>query len=83
MLFRSPSPDLVDSALSKVGGSPEDAVMIGDTPWDVKAAGRTGVATLAVLTGGFAIEELTESGAKDVFESVADLRAALDRTALA
>ena len=78
-----PAPDLVDSALNKVGGSPEDAVMIGDTPWDVKAAARAGVGTLAVLTGGFAIEELTESGAKEVFESVADLRAALDRTPLA
>ncbi len=78
-----PSPDLVNSALSKVGGSPEHAVMIGDTPWDVKAADRAGVGTLAVLTGGFAIEELTESGAKDVFETVADLRVALDRTPLA
>jgi HAD superfamily hydrolase (TIGR01509 family) len=78
-----PSPDLVNSALSKVGGSPEDAVMIGDTPWDVKAAARADVGTWAVLTGGFAIEELTESGAKEVFETVADLRAALDRTPLA
>jgi HAD superfamily hydrolase (TIGR01509 family) len=78
-----PSPDLVNSALEKVGGSAEDALLIGDTPWDVKAAGRAGVETFAVLTGGFAIEELTESGASDVFETVADLRAALDRTALA
>lgn len=78
-----PAPDLVHSALSKVGGSADDAVMVGDTPWDVKAAGRAGVATLAVLTGGFAIEELTESGATDVFESVAELRAGLDRTPLA
>ncbi len=78
-----PAPDLVHSALTKVGGSADDAVMIGDTPWDVKAAERAGVGTLAVLTGGFAIEELTESGARDVFESVADLRAALDRTPLA
>jgi HAD superfamily hydrolase (TIGR01509 family) len=77
-----PAPDLVKSALTKVGGSADDAVMVGDTPWDVKAAGRAGVGTLAVLTGGFAIEELTESGARDVFESVADLRAALDRTPL-
>jgi HAD superfamily hydrolase (TIGR01509 family) len=78
-----PAPDLVDSALAKVGGSADDAVMIGDTPWDVKAAERAGVGTWAVLTGGFAIEELTESGAREVFESVADLRAALDRTPLA
>jgi HAD superfamily hydrolase (TIGR01509 family) len=78
-----PAPDLVHSALSKVGGSADDAVMVGDTPWDVKSAGRAGVGTLAVLTGGFAIEELRESGARDVYESVADLRAALDRTPLA
>jgi HAD superfamily hydrolase (TIGR01509 family) len=77
-----PAPDLVESALVKVGGSSDDAVMVGDTPWDVKAAGRAGVDTLAVLSGGFAVEELRESGARDVFESVADLRAALDRTRL-
>lgn len=78
-----PAPDLVNSALEKVGGSADDALMVGDTPWDVKAAGRAGVDTLAVLTGGFAIEELRESGAREVFESVADLRAGLERTPLA
>lgn len=78
-----PAPDLVHSALSKVGGSADDAVMVGDTPWDVHAARGAGVDTLAVLTGGFAIEELRESGARDVFESVAELRAALGRTPLA
>src|SRR5947209_11926281 len=78
-----PAPDLVHSALTKVGGSADDAVMIGDTPWDVKAAERAGVGTLAVLTGGFAIEELSESGAREVFESVAELRTSLDRTPLA
>jgi phosphoglycolate phosphatase-like HAD superfamily hydrolase len=41
------------------------------------------VDTIAVLTGGFAIEELKESGAAAVYESVADLCAALDETALA
>jgi HAD superfamily hydrolase (TIGR01509 family) len=78
-----PAPDLVNSALHKVGGSAEDAVMVGDTPWDVKAAARAGVETLAVLTGGFAIEELSKSGAREVFETVADLRVGLDRTPLA
>src|SRR5579862_1388487 len=78
-----PAPDLINSALHKVGGSAEDAVMVGDTPWDVKAAARAGVETLAVLTGGFAIEELSKSGAREVFETVADLRVGLDRTPLA
>jgi HAD superfamily hydrolase (TIGR01509 family) len=78
-----PAPDLVKAAIERVGGSPEDAVMVGDTPWDVHAARAAGVQTIAVLTGGFAIEELRESGAADVFESVAELRAELDRTPLA
>ena len=77
-----PAPDLVHAALDRVGGSAHDAVMIGDTPWDVHAAREAGVSTLAVLTGGFAIEELEESGAAGVFESVADLRLRLDDTPL-
>jgi HAD superfamily hydrolase (TIGR01509 family) len=38
-----PKPDLVHAALDKVGGRPEDAMLIGDTVWDVKAAHRAGV----------------------------------------
>lgn len=77
-----PAPDLVHAALDRVGGSASNAVMIGDTPWDVRAAGEAGVSTLAVLTGGFAIEELEESGAVQVFESVAQLRERLEETPL-
>jgi HAD superfamily hydrolase (TIGR01509 family) len=77
-----PQPDLVNAAVQRVGGSAGDAVMVGDTPWDVHAARVAGVPTLAVLTGGFVIEELSESGAAEVFESVADLRTGLDLTPL-
>jgi HAD superfamily hydrolase (TIGR01509 family) len=78
-----PEPDLVHAALEKLGAGPEDAVMIGDTPWDVEAAKRAGVGTLAVLTGGFAAEELRDAGALAVYESVAELCASLEETALA
>ena len=78
-----PAPDLVTAALDRAGGSSSDAVMIGDTPWDVKAAGGAGVQTLAVLTGGFSLDELREAGALDVFESVRELCERLDRTPLA
>ena len=78
-----PAPDLVTAALDRAGGSSDDAVMIGDTPWDVKAAGGAGVQTLAVLTGGFSVHELREAGALDVFESVRELCQQLDRTPLA
>jgi HAD superfamily hydrolase (TIGR01509 family) len=78
-----PAPDLVSAALERGGGSSDDAVMIGDTPWDVKAADGADVRTLAVLTGGFSVQELREAGALDVFESVRELCAGLDRTPLA
>jgi HAD superfamily hydrolase (TIGR01509 family) len=77
-----PDPDLVQTALDKAGGEASDAVLVGDTPWDVEAAGRAGVATIAVLTGGFAAQELTDAGAVSVFESVDELRHRLDDTAL-
>ena len=57
--------------------------MVGDTPWDVRAARKAGVDTITVRTGGFGVDELRESGAVAVFESVAELCSALDRTALA
>ena len=71
-----PEPDLIKAALAKVDGSGDDrdAILIGDTVWDVKAAKRAGIETLAVLTGGFSEAELREAGAKDVFTSVDELR---------
>jgi HAD superfamily hydrolase (TIGR01509 family) len=77
-----PQPDLVQSALKKVGGEPDDAVMVGDTPWDVEAAKRVGVGTITVRTGGFGADELREAGAVALFESVAELVAKLDETDL-
>jgi phosphoglycolate phosphatase-like HAD superfamily hydrolase len=77
-----PEPDLVRAALDRVSASADDAVMVGDTPWDVKAARRAGVGTLAVVTGGFAEQELRDAGAVDVFESVAELLERLDETPL-
>jgi HAD superfamily hydrolase (TIGR01509 family) len=75
-----PQPDLVEAALEKVGGG--DGVMVGDTPWDIKAAESAGVPTLAVLTGGFSRAELEEAGAASVYESVAELRGRLEETPL-
>jgi HAD superfamily hydrolase (TIGR01509 family) len=77
-----PEPDLVQAALERAGEDHRDGVMVGDTPWDVRAAGNAGVPTVAVLTGGFAIDELKESGAEAVFESVAELCAGLEQTIL-
>lgn len=77
-----PAPDLVHAALAKSGQDADQAVLIGDTPWDVEAALKAEVPTLTVLTGGFSAQELTDAGAVSVFDSVAALRERLNWTAL-
>jgi HAD superfamily hydrolase (TIGR01509 family) len=77
-----PAPDLVHAALQRADGDARDAVMVGDTPWDVKAARAAAVDTIAVITGGFSKQQLDEAGAVAVFESVAQLCEQLDDTRL-
>jgi HAD superfamily hydrolase (TIGR01549 family) len=75
-----PDPDLVDAALAKA--RTRDAVMVGDTPWDVQAAKRAGLETICVVTGGFSRQELEEAGSAAVYESLTELNDDLDQTAL-
>jgi HAD superfamily hydrolase (TIGR01509 family) len=78
-----PSPDLVVQALERAGVPADHAVFVGDTVWDVEAAGRAGVRCIGLLSGGWSREELTGGGAVDVYEGPADLLAHLDDGALA
>jgi HAD superfamily hydrolase (TIGR01549 family) len=71
-----PEPDLVEAALKKAGT--RDALMVGDTVWDVTAAARAGIGTLAVLTGGYGEAELREAGALDAFASISELASGLE-----
>jgi HAD superfamily hydrolase (TIGR01509 family) len=57
-----PAPDLVHAAMTRTDSDPSDAVVVGDTPWDVKAAASAGVSTLAVMTGGFSHAEPARGG---------------------
>jgi HAD superfamily hydrolase (TIGR01549 family) len=66
-----PDPDLVLAAIEK--GGENQALMIGDSPFDCIASARAGIETVAVLTGGFSPEELKEAGAKAVFETLPEL----------
>ena len=75
-----PEPDLVHAAIDKAGGG--EAVMVGDSTWDCEAAGRAGIETVAVLTGGFSEAELREAGAAAVFQSIEELRGRVGQTPL-
>ena len=75
-----PAPDLVETAMKKVGGG--SGVMVGDATWDCIAAGKLGIPTITVQTGGFSPDELCESGAVKVYDSLVELRENLDDTPL-
>lgn len=70
-----PRPDLIHVAMDKAGA--ESALMIGDSTWDCEAAARAGVASIAVLTGGFSERELHRAGASAVFETLDQIRSRL------
>jgi HAD superfamily hydrolase (TIGR01509 family) len=69
-----PAPDIFGLALERVGVSPEDAVVVGDSIWDIEAAKEAGVRAAAVMTGGaFSRAELEEAGAYAVYEDCHEL----------
>jgi HAD superfamily hydrolase (TIGR01549 family) len=76
-----PDPDLVVTAVEKVGGG--EAVLVGDSTFDCEAAVRAEVPTVAILTGGFSEQELRQAGASVVLESLSELCERLDETPLA
>ncbi|HVE67384.1 MAG TPA: HAD family hydrolase [Solirubrobacteraceae bacterium] len=75
-----PAPDLVE--IARGTASVERAVMVGDSTWDAEAAGRAGVPTIGLLTGGFSEAELRDAGADPVFASLDELRDGLEGTPL-
>jgi phosphoglycolate phosphatase-like HAD superfamily hydrolase len=62
-----PAPDLVQSALDRVGSGP--AFLVGDAVWDVESAERAGIPCVALLTGGYSEAELRDAGAVVVDET--------------
>jgi HAD superfamily hydrolase (TIGR01549 family) len=76
-----PAPDLVETALDQVDGG--RAVVVGDSIWDCVAARRLGLPAIAVRTGGFFTDELTEAGASAVYETLTEVGAHLDHLPLA
>lgn len=77
-----PDPDIFHAAMHKAGLDPRNTIVVGDTKWDVDAAARSHLDTVAVLTGGWSRDELERAGAVAVYEDVADLLANLDGSPL-
>jgi HAD superfamily hydrolase (TIGR01509 family) len=61
-----PDPDILVAALETSGSSPDRAIMIGDTPYDIEAARRAGLATIAFRCGGW--DDATLQGAIAIYD---------------
>jgi HAD superfamily hydrolase (TIGR01509 family) len=71
-----PDPDIIHAALTQAQVPGEAALMLGDTPYDIEAASRSGVRTVAVRSGGWGDGAL--EGALAIYNDVADLLALYD-----
>lgn len=76
-----PSPDIVQAALKKINMEPNQAVMIGDTPYDIEAANKAGVNVIAVRCGGFDDTQLKDAIA--IYDDPGDLLARYNDSPLA
>jgi HAD superfamily hydrolase (TIGR01509 family) len=75
-----PDPDIVHAALTRAEASPDEAIMIGDTPYDVEAARRAGLDIIAFRCGGWTDEDLT--GAVAIYDGPWDLLLGLEDSPL-
>ena len=66
-----PDPDLITCALAKLQIKPDEALMLGDTPYDIQAASKAGVKTVALESGGWTAKDL--AGAVGVYKDAKDL----------
>ena len=74
-----PAPDILTAALKKAGTDAADAVMLGDTPYDVEAAGRVPMRAIGLLCGGWSASELAPAA---VFADPGDLLARIAESPL-
>src|SRR5581483_6250109 len=68
-----PKPDLFTAGVDKFKLNRDETVVVGDTRWDVEAAARAGLRTIAVTCGGFEASLLRAAGAIAVFKDPADI----------
>jgi HAD superfamily hydrolase (TIGR01549 family) len=73
-----PDPDLFLAAAERLGVVITDAVVVGDSVWDLLAARRARALGIGLLSGGYGAEELERAGAYRVYEDPAGLLAHLD-----
>ncbi|HEY2527574.1 MAG TPA: HAD family hydrolase [Xanthobacteraceae bacterium] len=71
--YAKPEPDLFVAAAERLDSAVDNAMIVGDSIWDMLAARRCRALGVGLLTGGYGLAELQESGAFRVYEDPTDL----------
>jgi HAD superfamily hydrolase (TIGR01509 family) len=74
-----PDPDIVEAALEQAEAEPAEAVMLGDTPYDVESSGRAGVRCVALRCGGWWKDDDFRAAAA-IYDDPQDLLAHFDES---
>jgi HAD superfamily hydrolase (TIGR01509 family) len=75
-----PDPNIIVAALAKAHAAPDEAIMIGDTPYDVESARKAGVRSIALRCGGWGDAKLGQADA--IYADPAELLDRLDDSPL-
>jgi HAD superfamily hydrolase (TIGR01509 family) len=77
-----PDPDLFLAAVDRLGVAADDAMVVGDSVWDILAARRARLLGIGLLSGGYGTEELERAGAYRVYDDPAMLLRHLDEVGI-
>lgn len=68
-----PSPDVFVAAANRLGVPVENCIVVGDSIWDMLAAGRRRALSVGLLSGGYSQAELEQAGAFRIYADPADM----------
>jgi HAD superfamily hydrolase (TIGR01549 family) len=68
-----PDPDLFLAAAEQLGVEVSNAMVVGDSSWDILAARRAGAIGVGLMSGGYGRGDLERAGAFRVYEDPADM----------
>jgi HAD superfamily hydrolase (TIGR01509 family) len=77
-----PAPDIFATAIRKIGADPAEVIVVGDTPYDVEAAAKCGIAAIALRSGKFSDDALNAAGAIAIYDDAAALLEGYDASPL-
>ena len=77
-----PHPDVFSATLKRLRLRAKDCIALGDTPYDAESAGKAGLRTIGVETGGWTHDELMDAGCVEVYASVAEILERVDESAI-